>query len=197
MAKTDEQLVAATLEGDPKAFEEIIQRYQNRVFSIVYHYLGRRNEVEDMAQEVFLKLFRSLGRYDTQRSLEAWISKIAVNTCLDELRRIRVRKTSLFSDLAEEDEQRAWDLYDRFARADGFNEADSKLAFGLLQKLISALSEKDRMAFVLREIEGLGYDEIAEMMGVSEVAVRIRVSRCRTRLIEDLGKFHYFDRIES
>jgi len=75
-AKTDAQLVEATVEGDPQAFEEIVERYQRLVFNIIYHYMGRRNEVEDLAQEVFLKVFRALDTFDaTEKSSGTGSSK--------------------------------------------------------------------------------------------------------------------------
>jgi RNA polymerase sigma-70 factor (ECF subfamily) len=197
MTITDQQLVADTLRGDPQAFEEIVRRYQRRVFSIIYHYLGsRRNEVEDLAQEVFMKVFRSLSDYDPNRPLQAWVARIAVNTCLDQLRRIKIRKTSLFSDLTEEEEEGINRLYGSFRQGHQLTEAESEEAFSLLQKLVSQLSAKDRTAFILREMQGLGYSDIGEVLECSEVAVRIRVSRARKQLLENLKLQHFSMRFD-
>ena len=76
MRRTDEELVKATLEGAPYAFEEIVERYQRLVFSIIYHYVGARDVVEDLAQEVFLKVFRSLATFDMRGPLKAWVSAL-------------------------------------------------------------------------------------------------------------------------
>ncbi|MFQ5741169.1 MAG: RNA polymerase sigma factor [Acidobacteriota bacterium] len=188
MAKTDQELVVATLGGDPHAFEQIIERYQRSVFNIVYHYLGRRNEVEDVAQEVFLKVFRSLARYDRSRPIQAWISRIAVNSCLDELRRARHRNLKLFSDLNDEEQGRLDRFYHRFRQGSQLSEGEAEDLFLLLQKLMQRLPKKDRMAFVLREVEGLDYLDIAQAMGATQLAVRIRVSRSRKKLLEALGQ---------
>lgn len=186
MAKTDAELVSQTLKGDPKAFEQLIRRYQALVFRIVYHYLGRRNEVEDVAQEVFLKVYRSLGQYDTSRPFKAWLSRIAVNSCFDELRKSKIRSERLFSELAEEEQAGLEDWYGRYRGADGLTESEAEQMWRLLHRQLEQLPEKDRMVFVLRELEGLDYAEIAESMQTSELAIRVRLSRTRKQLIEAL-----------
>ncbi len=186
MAKTDEELVAQALNGDPKGFETLIGRYQSLVFRIVYHYLGRRNEVEDIAQEVFLKVFRSLAQYDTGRPFKAWVSRIAVNSCFDELRKTRARKEQLFSELADEEQGRLESCYGKFRRGEGLNETEAEQLWLLLQRQLDELSEKDKMVFVLRELEGLDYAEIAASLETTELAIRVRLSRARKLLIDAL-----------
>ena len=191
MARTDAQLVKATLAGEPHAFEEIVERYQRLVFHIIYHYLGRRAEVEDMAQEVFLKVFRSLETFDAKRPLKAWISRITANTCLDEVRKARKRKTQLFADLGGDEEGRVEYLYERFSQQSALSERDVQELFELLEKLMGRLNEKDKMAFVLRELEGLSYPEIAQALQTTELAARIRVSRSKRKLQKDLEQVLY------
>ncbi len=188
MAKTDPELVADALDGDPKGFEELVRRHQSLVFRIVYHYLGRRNEVEDIAQEVFLKVFRSMGQYDRRRPFKAWLSRIAVNSCFDELRKSRVRKERLFSQLAEEEQSRLETCYAKFRGGQGLDEAEAESLWQWLQRQLQELSEKDRMVFVLREVEGWDYSAIAESLDTSERAIRVRMSRARKLLIEALEK---------
>ena len=191
MARTDAQLVKATLEGEPHAFEEIVGRYQRLVFNIVYHYLGRRGEVEDLAQEVFLKVFRSLDTFDAKRPLKAWISRITANTCLDEVRKARKRKIQLFADLGRDEEDRVEYFYERFSQHSTLSERDVQELFELLEKLMGRLNEEDKMAFVLRELEGLSYPEIAQALQTTELAARIRVSRSKRRLQKDLEQVLY------
>ncbi len=192
MAKTDEEIVTATLDGDPRAFEELIRRHQRSVFNIVYHYLGKRDEVEDVAQEVFLKVYRALATFDTGRPLKAWIGRIAANCCLDELRKNRKRKSTLFSDLADETGgEELTHFLDRFQRGDALSESEAEGLFELLQSLIDGLPEKDRMAFALREMEDQEYSEIARVMDTSEVAVRIRVSRSRKQILEKMRQLRF------
>ncbi len=190
-AKTDAQLVKATLEGDTRAFEEIVERYQRLVFNIIYHYMGRRNEVEDLAQEVFLKVFRALDTFDTTRPLKSWIGRITANTCLDEIRKAPKRKVWSFADLGGEEESKIEYFYERFGHHSALTEEDVEGLFELLEELMERLNRKDKMAFVLRELEGLSYPEIAQALESSELAVRIRVSRSKKRLQKDLEEIFY------
>ncbi len=186
MPKTDEELVKATLEGDPHAFEEIVERYQRLVFSIIYHYVGGRDLVEDLAQDVFLKVFRSLETFDMRGPLKSWISRITANTCLDELRRLRRHKVYTFTDLSADDESRIEEFFEQFTSKGILTESDVSDLFVLLEKLLGRLNDKDKMAFVLREMEGLSYAEVAQAMKTTEVAVRIRISRSKKKLQKEL-----------
>lgn len=190
-AKTDAQLVKATVEGDPQAFEEIVERYQRLVFNIIYHYMGRRNEVEDLAQEVFLKVFRALDTFDATRPLKSWIGRITANTCLDEIRKAPKRKVWSFADLGGDEENKIEYFYERFGQHSSLTEKDVEDLFELLEKLMERLNRKDKMAFVLRELEGLSYPEIAKALQSSELAVRLRVSRSKKRLQKDLEEILY------
>ncbi len=186
MPKTDEELVKATLEGDTYAFEEIVERYQRLVFHIIYHYVGARDVVEDLAQEVFLKVFRALETFDMRGPLKAWVSRITANTCLDELRRNRKQKVVTFSDLGSDDESRIEEFFEQFTSQGILTEKDVSELFVLLEKLMGRLNDKDKMAFVLRELEGLSYSDVAQAMKTTEVAVRIRISRSKKKLQNDL-----------
>lgn len=190
-AKTDAQLVKATVEGDPQAFEEIVERYQRLVFNIIYHYMGRRNEVEDLAQEVFLKVFRALETFDATRPLKSWIGRITANTCLDEIRKAPKRKVWSFADLGGDEESKIEYFYERFGQHSSLTEKDVEDLFELLEKLMERLNKKDKMAFVLRELDGLSYPEIAKTLQSSELAVRLRVSRSKKRLQKDLEEILY------
>ena len=191
MPKTDEELVKATLEGDPHAFEEIVERYQRLVFSIIYHYVGGRDVVEDLAQEVFLEVFRALDTFDATRPLKSWIGRITANTCLDEIRKAPKRKVWSFADLGGDEESKIEYFYERFGQHSALTEEDVEDLFELLEKLMERLNKKDKMAFVLRELEGLSYPEIAKALQSSELAVRLRVSRSKKRLQKDLEEILY------
>jgi DNA-directed RNA polymerase specialized sigma24 family protein len=92
----DRRLVEKCQKGDPLAFEELVRKYQQTVFNLAYHYVGYRNEVEDVAQKIFTKVYFSLPKFDLQRPFFPWLYRIAVNQCYDELRRIRRQKTHPF-----------------------------------------------------------------------------------------------------
>ncbi len=185
MGSSDRELVESALNGDESAFRSLVERYQKLVFNIVFHYLGRREEVEDIAQEVFLRVYRSLSKYDPERPLKAWVSRITANACLDELRKRKIRKTQLFSDLGE-DEAGTETFLDRFSSGTMLTEFEAERMFAWLHGLLDELPEKDKMVFVLREMEGMDYSEIASTMETTELAVRIRVSRSRKKLLKSL-----------
>jgi RNA polymerase sigma-70 factor (ECF subfamily) len=188
MAQTDAELVAATLDGDKEAFGEIVKRYQQFVFNAIYHYLGPKAEIEDIAQEVFIKLFRALDRYDTSRPLQAWIYRITANQCFDEGRKLRHRRVRYFADLGEDEEERIRRYFDEAGQGASLTEEQANESLRLLQTLMNGLPEKDRMAFVLREIEGLSYAEVSQAMNTSVTAARIRISRVKKRLMKQLDK---------
>ena len=189
MAETDGELVAQILAGDSDAFEQLIKRYQKLVFNIIYNHMGRRGEVEDLAQEVFLKVFKSLDMYDQSRPMKAWIARITTNRCLDEMRKGRHSRVQLFSDLSEEEEDRIQYYYHRSGRGASLTETEAEECFALLHKLMNRLTEKDKVAFVLREVEGLDYSEVAKILRTSQLGARIRVSRTRRKLQHSLTKF--------
>lgn len=191
MAKSDAELVADILSGDSQAFEELVRRHQRLVFNIIYHYLGQREVVEDLAQEVFLKVFRTLGTFDPSRPLAPWISRITANCCLDQLRRRKRRRVTLFSDLSRDEERQVEEVFDQSVHGEGLTVTEAEDSLKLLESLMGILNKKDRMVFTLRELEGQSYAEIAEAMGVSELAVRIRVSRARRKLQERLERIVY------
>lgn len=185
MQISDAELVAQALKGDRGAAEEVVSRYQRLVFNILYHYLGPGSDIEDLAQEVFLKLFKNLERYDPKRPLKHWLARIASNQCIDEIRKRQKNPVRLESDLDLEENQSLEQLWLNPGPA-GLTDADAERCMNLLQRSMDVLSPKDRMAFVLREVEDRDYGEVAAMMGSSELAARIRVSRARKQLRKEL-----------
>jgi RNA polymerase sigma-70 factor (ECF subfamily) len=190
MPNAEADLVLQAIKGDADAFEELVRRYQRLVFNIVYHYLGRGAEVEDLAQEVFLKFYRSLERYDRTRPLKHWIGKIAVNRCLDEIRRRKNPRVKSLADLSEQDSGRLERIFEISGQRH-LTEEEAEQCLQYLQQAMACLSDKDRAAFVLRELEDMDYAEVAGVLSSSEVAVRIRVSRARKRLQEELERMLY------
>ena len=188
MARTDAELVAATLDGDRDAFGDIVRRYQQFVFNAIYHYLGPKAEIEDVAQEVFIKLYRALDRYDTSRPLQAWIYRITANQCFDEGRKQKHRRIRYFADLGEDEEDRIRRYFEEARQGASLTEAQASESLRLLQNLMNGLPEKDKLAFVLREIEGLSYADVSEAMNTSVTAARIRISRVKKKLMKELDK---------
>src|SRR5512140_740641 len=145
-------LVRRVQARDEMAFREIVERYQSKVFSIIYGILRNRNDAEDIAQQVFAKVYFSIRNFDFRSSLLTWIYKITVNECYDYLRKKRVRKLVYESDFSQEDAQR---MEASEPAVDASVPADTRLAQrDLILKLLSKVSEEERSLILLKEVEG-------------------------------------------
>src|SRR5689334_21234813 len=167
---------------DELAFREIVERYQAKVFSIIYGILRNRNDAEDIAQQVFSKIYFSIKNFDFRSSLLTWIYKITVNECYDYLRKKRVRKLVYESDFSEEDAQR---MQNTDAAVDQGPAVDSRLAQkDLLVKLLAKLSAEDRSLLLLKEVEGHSVEELAQMTGMNENTIKVKLFRARQKLVK-------------
>lgn len=178
----DSSLIENTLNGDESAFTELVRRYQAAVWKAVHRYLGNSSENEDAVQEIFLRAFKALNKFDHKYPFGPWITRIATNYCIDQLRRRRVRKIRLWSELREFDQQRL--LRDLAGNNDSEPNLrdDSEGRAKVARILLEGLNPRNRAAFVLRELEDKDYSEIAQALGTSEIAARVRVSRARAEL---------------
>ena len=177
----DLDLVRRCQSGDDSAFEELVRKYQQTLFNVIQHNIGRRGDVEDIAQKVFSKLYFSLGKFDLNRPFFPWIYRIAINQCYDELRRARRRRSITFSELNLEETENIENLL----RQEGIRETpleERQELHGLLYKMLDRLPEKQRKALVLRDLEDVPYDQMAQMLRCTEQAARLKVFRARTRL---------------
>jgi RNA polymerase sigma-70 factor, ECF subfamily len=167
------RLVQLTLAGDSAAFEQIVVRHENRIMAMAARLLGAREDAKDVAQEVFLRAFKYLHRLDVQRPVEPWLMRITVNVCRD-VARLRQRRLATFVDVDEpEPIDEAPDPYTGLAR---------KQQQRILQQALGTLPEKERLAIVLRDVEGLSTAEVASVLQSSETTVRSQISRGRLKL---------------
>ncbi|HSW37968.1 MAG TPA: sigma-70 family RNA polymerase sigma factor [Acidobacteriota bacterium] len=177
----DAALIERTLKGDQEAFAGLVRRYQAGVWGATHRILGNSPDIEDAVQEIFLRAYASLDRFDRNYPFGPWILRIATNYCIDQIRRKKVRKTQLWSELREVDQQRLLkDFSSNDVEPQGMEitEEHSRIA----KSLLAGLNPKIRTAFILREVEDREYNEIAKTLGTSEVAARVRVSRARSEL---------------
>ncbi|MEZ5353501.1 MAG: RNA polymerase sigma factor [Bryobacteraceae bacterium] len=175
-------LVRRMQSGDEMAFREIVDRYQSKVFSIIYGILRNRNDAEDIAQQVFAKVYFSIRGFDFRSSLLTWIYKITVNECYDYLRKKKVRKLVYESDFSEEESQRL-ERSDR--SADNQPMLDETLARrDLVMKLLAKVSEEDRKLLLLKEVEGLSVEELASVTGMNENTIKVKLFRARQKLVK-------------
>jgi RNA polymerase sigma-70 factor (ECF subfamily) len=179
--KTEEaDLVRRVQARDEIAFREIVDRYQTKVFSIIYGILRNHNDAEDIAQQVFSKIYFSIGNFDNRSSLLTWIYKITVNECYDYLRKKKVRKLVYESDFNEDESLRF-----EQTEPDPGAAYDTTLARrDLVVKLLAKVSEEDRNLMMLKEVEGHSVEELAEMTGLNENTIKVRLFRARQKLLK-------------
>jgi len=174
-------LVRRAQAGDEGAFREIVEHYQSKVFSIIHGIVRQRNDVEDIAQQVFTKVYFSIGNFDFRSSLITWIYKITVNECFDYLRKKKVRKLVYESDLSE-DEARRLENTEPSARQ---VPADVNLARrDYIFKLLTKVSDEERNLLMLKEVEGHSVEELAEMTGMNENTIKVKLFRARQKLVK-------------
>ena len=175
----DSQVVQLFLDGEQRAFSELVRRYEQRLKSFVVGMLGDRERAEDLVQETFVRVYRHLERFDQSRKFSTWIYTIAGNLAKNELRNRSRSPVVLFQALIknweadfrplewEDPKTRPDDLYRRRALREKVNEA------------VSQLAEHHRVVFVLRELHGKSYEEIAEITGSTLGTVKSRLNRAR------------------
>jgi RNA polymerase sigma-70 factor (ECF subfamily) len=182
--KTTEEasLVRRVQAGDQLAFREIVERYQSKVFSIIYGILRNHNDAEDIAQQVFAKVYFSIRNFDFRSSVLTWVYKITVNECYDYLRKKRVRKLVYESDFSEEDALR---MEASDPAVDPAVPVDKRLAQqDLVMKLLDRVSEEDRTLILLKEVEGHSVEELAQMTGLNENTIKVKLFRTRQKLLK-------------
>ncbi len=178
----ERELVRLCQNGTQSAFEELVRRHQQRIFALVGSILRHREDVEDVVQQVFLKAYVSIKRFDQRAAFSTWLYKIAVNECWDYLRKKKVRPLVYESDLSEEQVSRL----DGIVSADRAPEGPSDQAEvkELLEMLLEKLPEQDRQLLVLKEMEGFSVQELAEILNLNVNTVKVRLFRARGRIMD-------------
>jgi RNA polymerase sigma-70 factor (ECF subfamily) len=169
--------------GDESTFPELLNRYQDRIYNLCRYMLENPQDAEDAAQDTFVKAFQGLKSFTPSSSLYTWLYRIAVNTCLD-----HKRKFSLHSLFFPKDTE---DHIDSFPSPAPSPEAAyaAKQSMQALQVALNRLSTKLRVVILLNELEGLSYEQIAEVLDVSVGTVKSRISRAREELRKNMGRF--------
>lgn len=170
----DLEIVSKVLSGDVQSFEQIIQRYQERILRLCRSMVGA-SQAEDAAQEIFLKIYKSLSQFKEESSFSTWVYRIAANHCLNLIKKNkREQPISIESSLLEERGPSAQDVFEKRQ---------------MLQSIFKGLDPEDRMILTLREVEGFTYQEIAERLQISLDLVKVRLFRARQALIQSAKKF--------
>lgn len=179
----DRALLARLRRGDDRAFAELIRRHQDRIFDLGYRMLGDRQEAEDLSQEIFVAVHRALGGFRGDSRLSTWIFRVAKNHCLNRLQYLKRRGGGRTDDL-EESLETAGDP----AAGAPDRDLERREEQALVQRALAELDEAQRMIVVLRDIEGLGYDEIVEVLDEPLGTVKSRLHRARAALAKAVAR---------
>ena len=175
-------LIERCLKGDQSAWDTIVHLYWRKVFNIAYKFVGRHDEAEDLAQDVFLKLFKSLKTFDRRANFSTWLISVSRNLCIDHYRSMRREHEIVTHDV---------DVV-VLAQPSGVDSAHTILErrdrVALLRAALDKLAPSLRTAVILRDIQELSYQEIAEQLGVPEGTVKSRINRGRTELARQIAR---------
>ena len=170
-APPDERLVREAISGSDEAFTELVRRHKRKVFNIVAKFVRSGYELDDVCQEIFVKVYQNLNKYRADAPFEHWVSKIAVNACYDALRRQRRREVEVPLEDVE------------YALADPANgEIKGDEAWKILRHAMSGLRPEDRLVITLLNLEEKSIREISELTGWGESKVKVRAFRARKEL---------------
>jgi RNA polymerase sigma-70 factor, ECF subfamily len=184
MERSEAELIASVLQGDAASFEPLVQTYSPRVFATARRYARRESEVEDIAQEVWLKAFEKLRSFRGEAPFEHWLMRLAVRTCYDFLRGHQRNRESSFSDLSQPES----DWLERFATAPETANETADAAKLLVERVLEKLSPQARLVITLLEIEDRSVKEIAALTGWSVPLVKVRAFRARAEMRKILSK---------
>src|ERR1700742_42272 len=177
----DFELIERARGGDDDAFSQVVQAYRKRILGTIARLIGRPEDVEDVGQEVFLRLYYSLDQLRTPEVFEPWLYRLTVNAAYDYLRRQRRRQESRMSDLSEQQVMLA-------DAAAGGKRRDEELhktkVRELARSLLGKVSEVDRILLTLKEVEGLSLKELEQIYRVNENALKVRLFRARQRVLK-------------
>lgn len=185
----EKELIRQAKNGDLKAYEQIIGLYEKKVFSTIYYMVKNDNDVEDIAQEVFIKIYRNLNSFKEESSLYTWIYRITINVCIDELKK-RKKVVYLDEKIETKDGEIEFQVSDTGKSLHELTE--EKDLREILLKCVRKLSEDQRTMIILRDIKGFTYMEIAEMTKMNLGTVKSKINRARSalkQLLEEDGTF--------
>ena len=180
------ELIESARSGDDAAFNQVVLAYRKRILGTISRLIGRPEDVEDVAQEVFLRLYFSLDQLRTAEVFEPWLYRLTVNAAYDYLRRQKRRHESRMSDLSEQQVLMADAVAGGKVSKEEVRRTNLK---EFVDALLDSVSEEDRVLLSLKEVEGLSLKELEQVYKVNENALKVRLFRARQRVIKAFSKF--------
>ena len=190
----DAAFVRAVQAGDMAAFDHLVLKHKDKLFNMVYWLLGDYQEANDCAQEIFIKVFKSLKKFRFESLFSTWLYRIAINTCKNKLKssayRWKKKTVPLENPESSEHGNRSYEI--RNGSPSPENKLEKKERMMLIQKAVNALPEEQNRVIVLRDIQGLSYQEIVDVTGLNLGTVKSRLARARMELRNKLNRTQIF-----
>jgi len=177
-----EALIQRCLKGDQLAWEAIVRQYRRKVFNVAYKFVGRHDEAEDLTQDVFLKIFKSLNTFDSRANFQTWLISVSRNLCIDHYRSVRKERETIDRDVDASELMPVSKTQGQMAMMEQRDRVQ------LLKDAMSALPKTLRTAVLMRDIQELSYHEIAEKLHLPEGTVKSRINRGRNELARQIKK---------
>ena len=177
-----ETLIQQCLQGDERAWDAIVARHWRKVFNLAYKFVGRHDEAEDLTQDIFLKIFKSLGTFDRRANFQTWLVSVSRNLCIDHYRSVRKEREMMDRGVD------ASDLAPASVEPGPLAMLEQRDRVTLLRHALAKLPDTLRTAVLLRDIHELSYQEIADRLELPEGTVKSRINRGRTELARQIRK---------
>jgi RNA polymerase sigma-70 factor, ECF subfamily len=175
-----DELIERCLDGDQQAWEAIVRQHWRKVFNVAYKFVGKHDEAEDLTQDIFLKIFRSLSTFDRRANFQTWLISVSRNLCIDHYRSVRKERETIDRDVDP------GDLSPTSHEVSPYVALEQRDRVVLLREALETLPETLRTAVLLRDIQELSYQEIATQLKLPEGTVKSRINRGRTELARQI-----------
>jgi RNA polymerase sigma-70 factor (ECF subfamily) len=182
-----EALIQRCLQGDELAWNAIVQQYRRKIFNVAYKFVGRHEEAEDLTQEIFLKVFKSLDTFDRRANFQTWLISVSRNLCIDHYRKVRQERQTI------DRRMDARELSPVSPEPDAVSALEQQDRVALLREALAALPESLRTAVLMRDIQELSYQEIADRLQLPEGTVKSRINRGRAELARQIRRMGKHD----
>jgi len=175
-------LIERCLKGDQVAWDQIVRQHWRKVFNLAYKFVGRHDEAEDLAQDIFLKIFKALGTFDRRANFQTWLISISRNLCIDHYRSVRKERETMARDVD------AADLSPVSRERSPLSQLEQVDLKHIIRQALAELPPALRQAVVLRDLQEFSYQEIADQLGLPEGTVKSRINRGRFELARQLRR---------